>query len=60
MSKVKKHSLPPWEKAKFVAQQIRQTRTSPFFTLLMSIETTLGRFISYPWGIRCVVVLRKT
>src|ERR1035437_658514 len=56
----KKHSLPPWEKAKFVAQQIRQTRTSPFFTLLMSIETTLGRFISYPWGIRCVVVLRKT
>lgn len=52
--------LPAEKKAKLVAQQIRRTRNSHLFALVMPIETTLGRFISYPCGIRCIIILRKT
>ncbi len=55
----KKASLSPEAKALFVAGQIRVTRRNPLFALIMSIETALDRFISYPCGIRCVLVLRK-
>ena len=52
-------SLPQEEKEKIVARQIRQTRGNVFFGLLMKLETALGDLVSYSWGIRCVVVLRK-
>jgi ubiquinone/menaquinone biosynthesis C-methylase UbiE len=53
-------SLPADEKAKLVVQQIRQTRNSHLFAFVMHIENALGSFISYPYGIRCILVLRKT
>jgi SAM-dependent methyltransferase len=52
-------SLPREEKEKIVAQQIRQTGTSPLMGLVMKAEVAMGRIFSYPFGIRCVVVLRK-
>lgn len=52
-------SLPKIEKQKIVASQIRQTRSNPIFALLMRLETALGKFVCYPCGIRCVVVLKK-
>jgi len=55
----RKLSAPPEEKAKLVVQQIRATKANPLFSLVMRAETTLGRIVSYPFGIRCVVVLRK-
>lgn len=56
----RKLSAPPEEKARLVLRQIRTTKTNPLFSLIMRLETTLGRIFSYPFGIRCVVVLRKT
>jgi SAM-dependent methyltransferase len=56
----KRLSLPAGEKTKLVVQQIRQTRNSHLFAFVMPIETALGRFMSYPCGIRCILVLRKT
>jgi ubiquinone/menaquinone biosynthesis C-methylase UbiE len=52
-------SLPHEKKAILVVQQIRRTRKSLLFALLMSVETVLGNFISYPCGIRCIIVLGK-
>jgi SAM-dependent methyltransferase len=47
------------EKQQWVAQQISKTRTSPLLTVLFRIEQALGRLISAPVGVRCVLVLRK-
>jgi len=47
------------EKARLVAQLIRKTRSSLPMNVLMNLETSIGRFVSYPWGIRCVVTLSK-
>jgi SAM-dependent methyltransferase len=55
----RKLSAPPDEKARLVIQQIRRTKTSPLFSVVMRVESALGRLVSYPYGIRCVVVLRK-
>ena len=55
----KKLGIPPEEKARLVAQQIRNTKSSLPMRVLMNLETSMGRFISYPWGIRCVVTLKK-
>jgi SAM-dependent methyltransferase len=52
-------SLPAQGKARLVARQIRQTRRTPLLSLLMTAETLLGRVLSYPCGIRCVVLLQK-
>lgn len=51
--------LPREEKEKIVASQIRGTRSNPLFALAMRLETAAGEFVCYPWGIRCVLVLRK-
>ena len=50
----------PEEKKRLVAGQIRSTRTQPLLAAMIRFETALGRILSYPCGIRCVVVLRKT
>jgi len=55
----KKMNLPAGEKARLVAAQIRSTRSNRLLGALVKLETFLGRFFSYPWGIRCVCVLRR-
>lgn len=42
-----------------VAAQIKQTSRSRLLALAMRLELALGRWVKYPIGIRCVVVLRK-
>ena len=51
--------LPDAEKKARVASQIRQTSDSAILGAALRIEEFLGRFVSFPFGIRCVVVLRK-
>jgi SAM-dependent methyltransferase len=51
--------LPPEEKQRRVAGQIRATSGSVLLRALLQAELALGRVISYPCGIRCVVVGRK-
>jgi SAM-dependent methyltransferase len=53
-------SLPAEEKKKIIAKQIRRTGRSSALDALLKLETTLGRWVRYPIGIRCVVVARKT
>jgi ubiquinone/menaquinone biosynthesis C-methylase UbiE len=52
-------SRPTEEKARMVAAQIRSTRTNPLFAAVIKMETMIGRYFTFPWGIRCVVELRK-
>lgn len=52
-------SRPAEEKKRLVAGQIRQTAQSPLLRLVLQAELAAGRVISYGWGIRCVVVLRR-
>ena len=47
------------EKSQIVAQQIRSSSESSLLRLLLRLETSLGTHVSYPFGIRCVVALRK-
>ena len=51
--------LPPEEKKRIVAGQIHATSHSVVLRMLLRAELALGRRISYRWGIRCVLVLRK-
>lgn len=51
--------LPAEQKAELVRQMMRTTRRSRLMELAMNVELFLGRWIAYPAGIRCVVVLRK-
>jgi len=55
----RKLSLPMEEKARMVAAQIRSTRANPLFAGLVKLEIAFGRYFSFPFGIRCVVVLEK-
>lgn len=55
----RKMTASPSEKARLVARQIRATRINPVFSILTKMELMLGRYVSYPWGIRCVLELRK-
>lgn len=55
----RKLKLPAGEKARLVTAQIRATRTSHLFSALIRLETAVGRFLPYPWGIRCLCLLRK-
>ena len=55
----RKLDLPPENKAIIVAAQIRSTRTNPLFAILTQLELLIGRYLSFPRGIRCVCVLRK-
>lgn len=42
-----------------VARQISRTGRSHLLALAMGLELAVGRWVRYPVGIRCVVVLRK-
>jgi SAM-dependent methyltransferase len=52
-------SLPAEEKKQIIARQIRRTSRSAMLDALLRFETIFGRCVSYPAGIRCVVVARK-
>ena len=52
-------SLPPEEKKRLVAQQIRRTSGSALLRLALRLELFAGRRVRYPAGIRCVIVLHK-
>jgi ubiquinone/menaquinone biosynthesis C-methylase UbiE len=52
-------SLPAEEKAKIVADQIRQTRGNVLFKWIMGVELAIGSLFSFPCGIRCVALFRK-
>jgi SAM-dependent methyltransferase len=52
-------SLPDAKKRKIVAAQIRGSQQSKALASCLALERFLGRAVSYPWGIRCVVVGRK-
>lgn len=52
-------SLSDAEKQALVASQIRYTSDSVVLGAVSKVEEFLGRFVSFPFGIRCVVVLRK-
>jgi SAM-dependent methyltransferase len=55
----RKLALPAEEKARLVARQIRTSRGNPVFSALLRFETLAGRYMCYPWGIRCIIVLRR-
>lgn len=42
-----------------VARRIKNTSNSRLCNLLMQIEFTLGNYVSYPFGIRCVMTCMK-
>ena len=46
-------------KQTWISSQIRKTRRSPGLQLVLALELGLGRWFSYPVGIRCVVVGRR-
>ena len=52
-------TLPKAEKEKIVTSQIRSSHQSRLLSLCMRLELFLGRKISYPWGIRCILIVRK-
>lgn len=56
----RKLNLTAAEKASFVAARIRATRAHPLFASVIRFETWAGHSISYPWGIRCFCILRKS
>ena len=56
----RKMHLPTEEKARLVAAQIRATKVNAVFAATIQLETLIGSFVSYPLGIRCVAVLRKS
>jgi SAM-dependent methyltransferase len=47
------------EKQRIVAGQIHATSQSALLRMLFRAELALGRRLSYRWGIRCVLILRK-
>jgi hypothetical protein len=52
-------SAPKEQKEKMVASQIRGTKEGGLLAPCMGLELFLGKAISYPFGIRCVVIARK-
>jgi SAM-dependent methyltransferase len=46
-------------KRQWVARQIRTTAHSGLMRAVLALELALGRWVRYPLGIRCVVLLRK-
>ena len=47
------------EKHRLVASSIRATGHSTLLSLVLRLEAALGQFVNFPFGIRCVAVLRK-
>ena len=42
-----------------VSQNINQTGDNPFFHALMGLELAIGKTISYPFGIRCLITVQN-
>jgi 2-polyprenyl-3-methyl-5-hydroxy-6-metoxy-1,4-benzoquinol methylase len=42
-----------------VSQNIKDTQTNPILENVMRLELALGRWISYPFGIRCLITVQK-
>ena len=55
----KRADIPEEEIAALVSRNINQTSGNPFFHALMKLELAVGRIISYPFGIRCLITVRK-
>jgi hypothetical protein len=47
------------EIAPLVSQNINQTSDNPLFHALMKLELAIGKVISYPFGIRCLITVQK-
>jgi len=47
------------QKRNIVAKQIRQTKNSLLMKSLIELEMKLGKYVNFPWGIRCVLKCRK-
>jgi SAM-dependent methyltransferase len=47
------------EQRTIVAREIRSTRSNPVVRALLGLELKLGRYVSWPFGIRCAAVARK-
>lgn len=43
-----------------VEKNIQKTGSSPFLKVIMKLELALGQFISYPFGIRCLLTCVKS
>ncbi|WP_342146831.1 class I SAM-dependent methyltransferase [Rickettsiella endosymbiont of Aleochara curtula] len=48
-------SKPDSEQRQLMEKKIRQTSKNKLLSILMNIELKLGKWIAYPFGIRCVV-----
>jgi len=55
----KRADIPNEEIATLVSQNINQTGGNPLFQALMNLELFIGKAISYPFGIRCLITVRK-
>jgi SAM-dependent methyltransferase len=51
--------LPAAEKKALVARQIRHTGQSVLLGAVLRLEEAIGRYATFPFGIRCIAVLRK-
>ena len=47
------------EQTQRIAQNIRQTESSVLFRAIMKLELLIGAYVTYPFGIRCVMACRK-
>lgn len=55
----KRADIPEEEIATLVSQNINQTGGNPLFHALMKMELAIGKAISYPFGIRCLLTAQK-
>lgn len=55
----KRADIPDEEIAALVSQNINQTGGNHLFHILMQLELALGKMISYPFGIRCLLTIQK-
>jgi SAM-dependent methyltransferase len=55
----KKTALSDAEMQRIVGEQIRGSRGSRLMTAVFAVEHWLGKFVSYPCGIRCILVCKK-
>ena len=46
-------------KRKVVEESINRTRSNLLFKFILNVEIRLGRYVSYPFGIRCLMTCKK-
>jgi len=42
-----------------VADRIRETGSNPLLNVALQLEQAVGRYVSWPFGIRCLITARK-